>query len=80
MVKRIFCDRCGKEIEEYNSQEINNGIGTDSFFAGLFNKGIFKKLDLCKNCFPLYKEIIKKANKEVEEYLKNSNKEKDNKK
>lgn len=66
MVKKCFCDKCGIEVNS----------SSDSF-DDLFNEGVSLFEDepliiqphLCSNCNKGYVKIIKRTNKEIEDYL-----------
>lgn len=67
MVRKHFCDKCGKEIDkEYDDFEdmfdhVSSGFGKGSKII---------EPQLCKNCERGYNKIIKEVNKKIKVYLK----------
>ena len=65
MAKKYFCDKCGKELEGDQFEEVFEEIG-ESFG---FNKNSLIAPQLCRSCKKGYERIIKETNKKIKEYL-----------
>lgn len=65
MVKKHFCDKCGKDIEK-----------TTDDFDEMFDKYSFggkhpvNQAELCKKCSIGYKKIIDETNKKIADYIR----------
>lgn len=74
MVKIIVCDRCKKEIVRYNTtNDIFSDLEDCNIGLELFqsqNEGLTISIpQLCDPCESKFKKMVKKFNKEIEEFI-----------
>lgn len=70
MVKKHFCDRCGKEFEKKSDEFIDMFTSVSS---ELKNKSPINQPELCSKCFKGYDKIITETNKKIIDYVKEGN-------
>lgn len=69
MVKKVFCDRCQKEIKPDGLIEVNE---FEEKFRELYDsfEGKESKPHLCNKCQKGYEKIVSKCEKELKDYIK----------
>lgn len=67
MVKKHFCDKCGKDIN-IQSDDFDNVFNSVSSEFG--EKSPITQPELCDKCLKGYRKIIAEANKKIASYLR----------
>lgn len=67
MVRKHFCDKCGKDID-VQSDDFDEIF--ESVSLGFGKKSHINQPELCKKCLKGYNKIITETNKKIESYVK----------
>ncbi len=68
MVKKHFCDKCGKEINNLSSADFDDMFNSVSSEFG--NESSIIQPQLCNKCEKGYNKIVDETNKRIKDYLK----------